>query len=257
MDSSGLLREKQDFLALARSLDFWSKGDQESQNASPKQSNWMAGKSVAERKETATCYVFSSQTGKEPKDGPILQVGWERLRGEVRPTWAEPTGNNRSRMDMLMGSSGHRCKGHHYLKPGEDCIVRSHPSQGFGAYRSPEKHHGKGWAVYRTAQECSQGERKKYKDFLVQKARFQSRAQPGRYISKHLPTPRDPIQAFLPTKEPYLCTPCRSYPTSWSWSPRLRFQTLCPCTGAFTWVTGWLRHTGSGLQGLNPGSAPN
>lgn len=82
MDSSGLLREKQDFLALARSLDFWSKGDQESQNASPKQSNWMAGKSVAVRKETATCYVFSSQTGKEPKDGPILQGGGERGSGE-------------------------------------------------------------------------------------------------------------------------------------------------------------------------------
>lgn len=26
---------------------------------------------------------------------------------------------------------------------------------------------------------------------------------------------------------------------------------------AFTWVMGWLRHTGSGLQCLSPGSAPN
>ena len=26
---------------------------------------------------------------------------------------------------------------------------------------------------------------------------------------------------------------------------------------AFTWVMGWLRNTGSGLQGLNPGSVPN
>ena len=183
---------------------------------------WLTNQWPCERREQLAIYC-SSQTGKEPRDGPVLQMGWERLRGEVRPTWAEPTGNNRFRTDMLTGSSGHWCKGHHYLKPAEACAVRSHLSQGFGAYWSPEKHHGKGWAVYRTAQECSQWERKKYKDFLIQKARFQSRAQPGHYISKHLPTPRDPIQALLPTKKPFLCTPCCSYPTSRSWSPRLCF----------------------------------
>ena len=217
---------------------------------------WLTNQWPCERREQLAIYC-SSQTGKEPRDGPVLQMGWERLRGEVRPTWAEPTGNNRFRTDMLTGSSGHWCKGHRYLKPAEDCAVRSHLSQGFGAYRSPEKHHGKGWAVYRTAQECSQWERKKYKDFLYRKPGFRAEHNLGATsLSIYLPPgiqskPSSPPKSLFsahhvavaprPGPDLHASASRHSAPALGSW--------------AFTWVTGWLRHTGSGLQGLNPRSA--
>lgn len=215
----------------------------------------MAGKSAAMQRESATCYILQLPNWKGAQRWAHFADGVrERLRGEARPTWAEPTGNNRSRTEMLIGSSGHWCKSWSQVRTVLSGVTFLRALVLTGLLRSIM---GKGEQFIGLPKSALNEKERNTKISLYRKLGFRAKHYLGAAsLSIYLPPgiqskPSSPpnslfsahYEAVTPCSgpDPHASASRHSAPALGSW--------------AFIWVTGWLRHTG--LQCLSPGSVPN